>query len=118
MRETNDVVLDRALYLWFSQRRSKGGLLCENVLELNEKLGGLAYFKASTACGREGYSRDDVYNVEETGINWKALPRKSLASKQESTAPSFKVSKERVTAMICANVSGTHDIDIACDWQI
>ncbi|PRD35589.1 UNVERIFIED_CONTAM: Jerky-like protein [Trichonephila clavipes] len=24
MREANDVALDRALYLWFSQRRSKG----------------------------------------------------------------------------------------------
>ncbi|GFT71854.1 jerky-like protein [Trichonephila clavipes] len=29
----------------------------------------------------EGYSRDDVYNVDETGLNWKALPRKSFASK-------------------------------------
>ncbi|GFU37413.1 hypothetical protein TNCV_4273791 [Trichonephila clavipes] len=47
----------------------------------------------------KGYSRDDVYNVGENGVNWKALPRKSLASKWESTAPSFKVSKERVTTM-------------------
>ncbi|GFV35504.1 jerky protein homolog-like [Trichonephila clavipes] len=50
MREANDVVLDRALYLWFSQRRSKedptsGPLLCEKALELNEKLGGSADFK-------------------------------------------------------------------------
>ncbi|GFY50029.1 jerky-like protein [Trichonephila inaurata madagascariensis] len=60
----------------------------------------------------EGYSRDDVYNVDETGVNWKALPRKSLASKRESTAPGFKVSKERVTTMVCANASGTHSLPL------
>ncbi|GFY71802.1 hypothetical protein TNIN_464171 [Trichonephila inaurata madagascariensis] len=49
---------------------------------------------------KKGYSRDDVYNVDETGVNWKALPRKSLASKRESTAPGFKVSKEYITAML------------------
>ncbi|GFX10628.1 hypothetical protein TNCV_4620691 [Trichonephila clavipes] len=27
----------------------------------------------------EGYFRDDAYNVDETGVNWKALPGKSLA---------------------------------------
>ncbi|GFS62856.1 hypothetical protein TNCV_2275851, partial [Trichonephila clavipes] len=30
----------------------------------------------------EGYSIADVYDVDETGVNWKALPRKPLASKQ------------------------------------
>ncbi|GFV43958.1 jerky-like protein [Trichonephila clavipes] len=53
MREANNVVLDRALYLWFSQRRSKGNpisgsLLSEKALEFNEKLNGSADFKAST----------------------------------------------------------------------
>ncbi|GFT95421.1 jerky protein homolog-like [Trichonephila clavipes] len=150
----------KAFYLWFSQRRSKGDpisnpLLCENALELNEKLGGSADFKASAGCLKnlklhhgirelqiegkslsgdknsahkfketflqsveeDGYSRDDVYNVDQTEVNWKTLPRKSLALKQASTAPGFKVSKESVTAMICANASGTH-FAIACDWKI
>ncbi|GFT93931.1 HTH CENPB-type domain-containing protein [Trichonephila clavipes] len=97
MREANNVLLDRALYLWFSQRRSKGypiwgPLLFEKALELNEKLGVLADFKASTgnflqSVEEEGYSRDDVYNEDETEVNWKVLPRKSLALKRESTAP-------------------------------
>ncbi|GFY00602.1 jerky-like protein [Trichonephila clavipes] len=51
----------------------------------------------------EGYSRDDVYNIDETGVNRKALPRKPLASKRECTAPGFRVSGERVTAMVSAN---------------
>ncbi|GFT41831.1 HTH CENPB-type domain-containing protein [Trichonephila clavipes] len=60
----------------------------------------------------EGYFRDDVYNVDETGVNWKALLRKSLAPKQESPAPGFKISKERVTDMGCANSSGAHSLPL------
>ncbi|GFW91058.1 jerky-like protein [Trichonephila clavipes] len=94
-----------------------GPLLCEKALELNEKLGSSAYFKAGTgrlnnfkslhgirelqiegkslsdvkntahkfketflhSAEEEGYSTDNVYNVDETRVNWKALPRKSLA---------------------------------------
>ena len=57
---------------------------------------------------KEGYTRDDVYNADETEINWRALPKKSLAARKEATAPGFKTSKERITAMVCANASGNH----------
>ncbi|PRD24490.1 UNVERIFIED_CONTAM: Jrkl [Trichonephila clavipes] len=63
----------------------------------------------------EGYSRDDVYSADDGGVNWKALPRKSLTSKQKSTAPSFKVSNvthQRVTAMVCANANGSHTLPL------
>ncbi|GFW85656.1 uncharacterized protein TNCV_853061 [Trichonephila clavipes] len=43
---------------------------------------------------KEVYSRDDVYKVEETGVNWKALPRKSVTSKRESTAPDLEGEKD------------------------
>ncbi|GFW53055.1 hypothetical protein TNCV_131201 [Trichonephila clavipes] len=77
-----------------------------------------------TSVEEEGYSRDDVYNVDETGVNWKDLPRKSLTSKRESTTPGFKVSKERVTTMVCANAGGTYSlplllIELRFDfWQV
>ena len=57
---------------------------------------------------KEGYTRDDVYNADETEINWRALPKKSLAARKEATAPGFKTSKERITGMVCANTSGNH----------
>ncbi|PRD29514.1 UNVERIFIED_CONTAM: hypothetical protein NCL1_29157 [Trichonephila clavipes] len=55
MREANDVVLDHALYLCFSQRRSKGDpisgpLLCEKALELTKKLGDSADSKVKRRC--------------------------------------------------------------------
>lgn len=59
-----------------------------------------------------GYAREDVYNCDETGINWKALPRKSLASRRETAAPGFKVSKERITGMVCANAIGDHALPL------
>lgn len=55
-----------------------------------------------------GYAREDIYNCEETGINWKALPGKSLDSSRETAAPGFKVSKERITEMICIHASEDH----------
>ncbi|GFS61235.1 hypothetical protein TNCV_3104831 [Trichonephila clavipes] len=45
MREANDVVLDRALY--FVVFTNKEQRVCEKALELKEKLGGSADFKAS-----------------------------------------------------------------------
>ena len=57
---------------------------------------------------KEGYTTDDVYNADKTGINWRALPNKSLAARQETRAPGFKTSKERITAMVCANAGGKH----------
>lgn len=62
--------------------------------------------------GDKGFSRDDVYNADETGVNWRSLPRKSLASRNEIRAPGYKISKDRVTAMVCANASGTHSLPL------
>lgn len=65
-------------------------------------------FKKNT----ENYDPDLVYNADETGLNWKALPRKTLASKREQSAPGHKVSKDRVTIMVCANSTGTHRLPL------
>ncbi|KAJ8866499.1 hypothetical protein PR048_032342 [Dryococelus australis] len=41
-----------------------------------------------------------------------ALPRKSPASRREKSTPRFKVSKERITAIVCANASGEHKVKL------
>lgn len=60
----------------------------------------------------KNYSLDDVYNCDETGLLWKALPRKSLVTRKEKTAPGFKASKERVTILVGANASGKHRLPL------
>lgn len=59
-----------------------------------------------------GLVREQVYNCDETGLNWKALPQKTLASVSEKTAPGFKMQKDRITVMVCANASGEHRLPL------
>ena len=60
----------------------------------------------------KGHFRDRIYNADETGLNCKALPDKTLAFKTANSAPGHKVSKERVTVLICANASGSHALPL------
>ena len=60
----------------------------------------------------EGLSLSQVYNCDETGLYWKALPTKTLASQREEKAPGYKVSKERVTILACANATGDHKLPL------
>ncbi|GFW24404.1 jerky protein homolog-like [Trichonephila clavipes] len=52
------------------------------------------------------YSTQQIYNADETGLNFRALPKKSLASQDEKSAPGYKMSKDRVTLMACSNAFG------------
>ena len=58
------------------------------------------------------YSPYEVYNTDETGLHFKALPKKSLTSKKEECAPGFKMSKERVTVLARSNAMGTDKLPL------
>ena len=47
---------------------------------------------------------DFVYNAEETDVNWKALPNRTLASRRENTST---VGKDRVSEMVYVDAKGT-----------
>ncbi|XP_028658938.1 jerky protein homolog-like [Erpetoichthys calabaricus] len=57
-------------------------------------------------------SPEQLYNADETGLYWKALPSKTLVSKEEKSAPGHKSSKERITVIACANASGSHKLKL------
>ncbi|UYV84460.1 hypothetical protein LAZ67_X002280 [Cordylochernes scorpioides] len=48
---------------------------------------------------KESYNKSNVYNADETGLYWKKMPTKSLVTKKEMSAPGYKASKSRITAM-------------------
>ena len=48
-----------------------------------------------------------VFNADETGLNWKLLQSSTLASGAEQTARNFKVAKDRVTVLVCANAKAS-----------
>ncbi|GFT00658.1 jerky protein homolog-like [Trichonephila clavipes] len=58
------------------------------------------------------YSPQQIYNADETGLNFRALPKKSLASQDEKSAPGYKISKDRVTLMACSNAFGNHKLPL------
>ncbi|UYV81470.1 hypothetical protein LAZ67_20001288 [Cordylochernes scorpioides] len=61
---------------------------------------------------KESYNKINVYNAEETGLYWKKMPKKSLVAKNEMSAPGYKTSKSRITAMVYGNINGTHRLPL------
>ena len=53
----------------------------------------------------EGYQPQDIFNVDESGFFYRALPEKSLTLKGEQCKGGEK-SKERLTAMFCCSLTG------------
>ena len=56
----------------------------------------------------ENLTQDQIYNADESGLFYRLLPSKTLASRLDDSAKGFKRSKDRVTIMACANASGRH----------
>ncbi|XP_055711347.1 jerky protein homolog-like [Phlebotomus papatasi] len=55
---------------------------------------------------------DQIYNADETGLNYRRLPNKTLVEKNRRSAPGFKVNKERVSVLACANATGLHKLPL------
>ena len=51
---------------------------------------------------------EQVYNTDETALFWSCLPTSTLSAYTEREDVGFKVNKDRVTLLPCANAAGTH----------
>ncbi|XP_054709506.1 jerky protein homolog-like [Uloborus diversus] len=60
----------------------------------------------------EKYEEEFIYNADETGLFWRSLPRKTLASGFEKSASGTKLNKERIIVLNCANATGNHRIPL------
>jgi hypothetical protein len=58
------------------------------------------------------YDPENIYNMDETSLFFRPLPRYSLLMPDEdiSTSRGKKKSKDRVSLIVCANAMGTHKI--------
>ena len=58
------------------------------------------------------YDVENVYNMDETGLFYRVLPRYTLLMPSEdlSSARGEKKAKDRVSLVVCANSTGTHKI--------
>nr|XP_045591678.1 tigger transposable element-derived protein 7-like [Procambarus clarkii] len=106
--------LDSAVFKWFTQHRAKGiAVSVDSIRNAAERLAeklNIDNFKASTGWHMvsNNLSWFQVYNADETGFNWKCLQRNTLASRLEESIPGRKVSKERISALLCGNADGSH----------
>lgn len=53
-----------------------------------------------------GYNDHQIFNADETGLNWKKMPKRTYVSKAEKRAPGFKAAKDRLSLLFCSNKSG------------
>ena len=54
----------------------------------------------------EDYDPDDIYNADETGLNYLATTNKTMTFKTDDCRGT-KQSKARITVLVCANMTGT-----------
>ncbi|XP_043263622.1 jerky protein homolog-like [Colletes gigas] len=97
----------RASNGWLENFKKRHGIRLLNIQggKLSADMEAAEIFKKflSDFIGEHKYSEDCLYNADETGLYWRSLPRKSLASSAETTAPGHKISKDRVTIMFHGN---------------
>ena len=67
----------------------------ETVLEWKQRLPSLC----------EGYNLKDIFNADETGLYYRAMPTRSMVAKDD-TCKGVKISKERITVMLAASGTG------------
>ena len=58
------------------------------------------------------YAKEDIYNVDETGLFWKLAPNQGLSTQ---ALPGKKKDKSRVSLVFCSNATGTDKVPI---WMI
>ncbi|XP_064092987.1 tigger transposable element-derived protein 1-like isoform X3 [Macrobrachium nipponense] len=55
---------------------------------------------------KEGYSSQQVFNCDETGLFWKKMPSRTYITEEEKKLPGHKPMKDRLTLALCSNASG------------
>jgi hypothetical protein len=106
----------KASWQWLSHFRTRRGLqkmllhgegaeVDKNDLELLSTLEELYSIIAQ-------YDPENVYNMDETGLFFRLLPRYSIlmSNKDISSTRGKKKAKDRVSLIVCTNASGTHKI--------
>ena len=67
--------------------------------------------KLSEIIAEGGFTGDQIYNCDETGLYYKMLPDKTLAAKSdENKTLGFKQYKDRITVLLCCNKTGSHKL--------
>lgn len=95
---------------WFNRFKHRNNL--HNIKITGEAASGdtkaAAEFPATlkTIIEQGNYPPELVFNVDETGLFWKRMPKRTFLSREEKRAPGFKAAKDRLTLLLGGNASG------------
>lgn len=56
----------------------------------------------------ENLTPDQIFNMDETGLFWRCLPRNTFVTSDEAAPSGVKEAKERITVLLCSNAAGTY----------
>jgi hypothetical protein len=57
----------------------------------------------------QGADLKDIYNMDETDLNYRSVPKRTLGSQPRK---GIKEAKDRITAVLCSNATGTHKFNM------
>ena len=103
-------------WLWrFCRRHGIRELSLEGE-KLSAEDSGIEIFrnKLQDTLEQEGLTLEQLYNCNETGLQYRMLPDKTLACRHEKGAAGMKKQKDRVTLMACSNATGKHKLPLVC----
>ena len=108
----------KASWGWFRNFRLRKGIKCSFLYgeegEINKNDPILLEKLESLYENIKSYDPENIYNMDETALFYRLLPRYSVLMPEEniSTVRGKKKSKERVTLVACANSTGTHKLPL------
>ena len=59
-----------------------------------------------------GYSEEQIYNCDESGLIYFSLPTSTYATPEEEKVKGWKQAKDRITFMPCYNATGNHKLPL------
>jgi hypothetical protein len=100
---------------WFNRFKNRAGfhnvIVCGEAASGNAKAAQIFPDVLKEIINEGGYTAQQVFNVDETGLFWKKMPERTYISKEEKTMPRFTAAKDRLTLLLGSNASGDYRLN-------
>lgn len=99
---------------WLSRFKERHGIVCKRICGEEAAVDPdivESFFAEKWPALKKEFSPRNIFNADETGLFFKALPSRTLAMKGEKCSGG-KCSKERITVMVACNMDGSEKIPL------
>ncbi|XP_042900840.1 tigger transposable element-derived protein 4-like [Parasteatoda tepidariorum] len=99
---------------WLTRFKKRHGIVCHKICGEEatvDKETVESFLSEKWPALRKNYAPRDIFNADETGLFFKALPSRTLSIKGEKCSGG-KCSKERITVLVACNMDGTEKLPL------